>query len=73
MLDETTIEECKKNNEVLELKIRNTEYAIEQSEEMIAQSHLNKESLSFLRKKVAASKQDLEILYLIKLKQESEN
>ena len=35
------------------------------AEKMIAESHMSDDALTFLRKKVAESNQDLEILYLI--------
>ncbi len=66
MLDKFTIEECKKNPEVLELKIKNLEHAIKQSELIITESNMEKDSLTFLRRKIANSIQDLETLYLIK-------
>ena len=66
MLDKFTIEECKKNREVLEIKIKNLEHAINQSELMINESKMESKSLIFLRRKIANSIQDLEALYLIK-------
>ena len=66
MLDSYTLEQCKKNKEILLLKISNLEHAIKQSEYMISESDLNDQELTFLRRKVADSMQDLEILYLIK-------
>tara|TARA_Y100001968_G_scaffold294238_1_gene300672 strand:+ start:1212 stop:1421 length:210 start_codon:yes stop_codon:yes gene_type:complete len=68
MIDPFTLKECKKNTEVLELKIKNLEFAISQSEKMISDSQINQDALIFLRRKIAQSKQDLEILYLIKNK-----
>ena len=66
MLDSYTLEQCKKNKEILLLKISNLEHAIKQSEYMIRESDLSDQELTFLRRKVADSMQDLEILYLIK-------
>ena len=66
MIDSYTLEQCKKDNKVLELKIQNLEFAMQQSEKMIAESVMDSDSLTFLRRKVADSKQDLELLYLIK-------
>ena len=66
MIDSYTLNQCKKDNKVLDLKIQNLEFAMQQSEEMIAESQMDKESLTFLRRKIAESKQDLELLYLIK-------
>ena len=65
MIDAYTLEQCKINKEVRRLKIKNLEYAIQQSEEMIAESQMDREALSFLRRKIAESMQDLEVLYLI--------
>ena len=48
------------------MKIENLEFAIQQSEKMIAESIMDSESLTFLRRKIAESMQDLELLYLIK-------
>ena len=66
MLDKFTIQECKKNREVLDLKIKTLEHAINQSELMISESRMGSESLIFLKRKIANSIQDLEALYLIK-------
>ncbi len=66
MIDKFTIEECKKCPEILDLKIKNLEHAINQSELMISESKMDCESLIFLRRKIANSFQDLETLYLIK-------
>ncbi len=66
MLDKFTIEECKRNPEILEIKIKNLEYAINQLELMINESKMEKDSLTFLRRKIANSIQELEALYLIK-------
>ena len=69
MIDAFTLKECKKNKDVLELKIKNLEFAIDKSEKMITESQMDQETLKFLRRKLAQSKQDLEILYLIKYEQ----
>ena len=66
MIDPFTLKECRNNPAVLALKIKSLEFAINQSEEMISESQMNKDALKFLRRQVAQSKQDLEILYLIK-------
>lgn len=66
MLDKFTIEECKNNRQVLELKIKTLEHAINQSELIVNESKMESESLMFLRRKIANSIQDLETLYLIK-------
>ena len=66
MLDKFTIDECKNNLEILELKIKTLEHAINQSELIINESQMESEALIFLRRKVANSIQDLETLYLIK-------
>ncbi len=66
MLDKFTLEECKNDPEVLALKIKNLEHAINQSELIINESKMDSDSLMFLRRKIANSIQDLETLYLIK-------
>tara|TARA_Y100001968_G_scaffold97491_1_gene87464 strand:- start:534 stop:749 length:216 start_codon:yes stop_codon:yes gene_type:complete len=66
MIDRFTLEQCKKDMEILELKIKSLEFAINQSEALIAESQMDFKSLTFLRSKVAQSHQDLEVLYLIK-------
>ena len=65
MIDDFTLEQCKKDREILQLKIKNLEHGINEAEKMIAESRMNDEALIFLRKKVAESNQDLAILYLI--------
>ena len=65
MIDKFTLEQCRKDRDVLQLKINNLKHGINEAEKMIAESHMNDEALTFLRKKVAESNQDLEILYLI--------
>ena len=66
MIDAYTQEQCRKDEEVLQLKIKNLEHAIQQSEAMIAESSMDGDALTFLRRKVAESMQDLEVLYLLK-------
>ena len=66
MIDAYTLDQCRKDEEVLQLKIKNLEHAIQQSEAMIAESNMDGDSLTFLRRKVAESMQDLEVLYLLK-------
>ena len=65
MIDAYTFEQCKKDKEIRQLKIKNLEHAIEQSEAMIAELQMDVDSLTFLRRKVADSRQDLEVLYLM--------
>ena len=65
MIDDFTLDQCKKDREILQLKIKNLEHGINEAEKMIAESRMNNEALIFLRKKVAESNQDLAILYLI--------
>ena len=65
MIDEYTLKQCRKDKDILQLKIKNLKHGIDEAEKMIAESQMNDESLTFLRKKVAESNQDLEILYLI--------
>ena len=66
MIDAYTLEQCRKDEEVLQLKIKNLEHAIQQSEAMIAESSMDGDALTFLRRKIAESMQDLEVLYLLK-------
>ena len=65
MIDEFTFKQCKKDKEILQLKIKNLQHGINEAEKMIAQSQMNEEALTFLRRKVAESNQDLAALYLI--------
>ena len=66
MLDLATINACKSNPEIRDLKIKNIEHAINQAEEMIKESKMSQEELIFLKKKISNSLQELEILYLMK-------
>ena len=59
MIDTYTLEQCKKNQEILHLKIKNIEHAIKQSEAMIVESKMDTASLAVLRRKIADSLQDL--------------
>ena len=65
MIDDFTLEQCRKDKKILQLKIKNLEHGINEAEKMIAESQMNDEALSFLRRKVAESNQDLAALYLI--------
>ena len=65
MIDDFTVQQCKKDREILQLKIRNLEHGISEAEKMISESNMNDEALTFLRKKVAESTQDLAVLYLM--------
>ena len=65
MIDDFTLEQCKKDREILQLKIKNLKHGISEAEKMIAESKMNDQSLTFLRRKVAESNQDLAVLYLI--------
>ena len=65
MIDAYTFEQCKKDKEIRLLKIKSLEHAIYQSETMIAESQMDGDALTFLRRKVADSRQDLEVLYLM--------
>ena len=67
MLDSHTIKICKENSSVRDLKIKNIEHAIYQAEMIIKESKMNEEELSFLKRKISNSRQDLEILYLMKI------
>ena len=65
MIDDFTLEQCKNDREILQIKIKNLEHGINEAEKMIAESQMNDEALTFLRRKVAESNQDLAALYLI--------
>ena len=67
MLDLNTIKTCKDNPEIRDIKIKNIEYAINQAEMMIRESKMSAEELSFLKRKISNSRQDLEILYLMRI------
>jgi len=67
MLDANTKKACKDDPSIREIKIRNIEYAIEQAELMIKESKMCQEELNFLKRKISDSRQDLEILYLMKI------
>ena len=67
MLDANTKKACKDDPSIREIKIRNIEYAIEQAEQMIKESKMSQEELIFLKRKISDSRQDLEILYLMKI------
>ena len=62
MLDSDTKKQCKENSSIRELKIRNIEHAIEQAEMIIKESKMSQVELSFLKRKISESKQDLEVL-----------
>ena len=61
MLDLPTINACKSDPEIRDLKIKNIEHAINQAEEMIKESKMSQDELIFLKKKISDSRQDLEI------------
>ena len=67
MLDSQTIKTCKDNPTIRDIKIKNIEHAIDQAEMMIKESKMSLEELSFLKRKISDSRQDLEILYLMKI------
>ena len=67
MLDSHTLKTCKNNPTIRDLKIKNIEHAIDQAEMMIKESKMSQEELSFLKRKISDSRQDLEILYLMKI------
>ena len=67
MINPQTIKICKENSSIRDLKIKNIEHAIEQAEIMIKESKMSQEELIFLKRKISDSRQDLEILYLMKI------
>tara|TARA_Y100001968_G_scaffold330508_1_gene382583 strand:- start:4557 stop:4781 length:225 start_codon:yes stop_codon:yes gene_type:complete len=71
MIDPYTLKQCKKDNKILQVKINNLEYAIKQSQAMICESKLDDSALIFLRSKIADSIRDLEVLYLLKNENET--
>ena len=44
MIDEFTLAQCRKDREVLQLKIKNLEHGINEAEKMIAESSMNDEA-----------------------------
>ena len=67
MLDANTKKACKDDPLIRDIKIKNIEQAIEQAELMIKESKMSQEELIFLKRKISDSRQDLEILYLMKI------
>ena len=67
MLDKITIKKCADNPLIRELKIKNLEHAIDESEKIIKESKMSPVELSFLKRKISESRQDLEVLYLMKI------
>ena len=67
MLAANTKKACKDDPTIRHIKIRNIEHAIEQAELMIKESKMSQEELIFLKRKISDSRQDLEILYLMKI------
>ena len=67
MIDAETLNLCKENPEIRDLKIKNIEHAIIQAEMMIKESKMCQEELVFLKRKISSSRQDLEILYLMRI------
>ena len=65
MIDSYTLQQCKANKHICKLKVRNLEHAVQQAKLMIAESAMDPESLVSLRRKVAESILDLEVLYLL--------
>ena len=67
MLDAKTKKACKDDPLIREIKIRNIEHAIKQAEMMIKESKMSQKELIYLKRKISDSRQDLEILYLMKI------
>ena len=67
MLDANTKKACQDIPSIREIKIRNIEHAIEQAELMIKESKMSQEELIFIKRNLSDSRQDLEILYLMKI------
>ena len=51
MLDKETLNLCKRDPQIRDLKINNIEHAIDQAEQMIRESKMSQEELIFLKKK----------------------
>ena len=66
MIDRFTLDECRREKDVLEIKIKNVLHAIIQSERIISESEVDEKTLSFLKRRISESQQDLEILYLLR-------
>ena len=62
MINAYTLQQCKSDKEILQLKITNLEHAIKQSEAMIMESQMDATALSFLRRKIADSLKDFDVL-----------
>ena len=67
MLDKQTLNACKSDPNIRDTKIKNIEHAINQAEDIIRESKMSQEELIFLKKKINDSRQDLEILYLMRI------
>ena len=67
MLDSKTKKLCKENPSIRDIKIKNIEHAIDQAEMIIKESKISQEELCFLKRKISDSRQDLEILYLMRI------
>ena len=67
MLEATTKKACKYDPSIREIKIKNIEHAVQQAELMIKESKMSQEELIFIKRKISDSRQDLEILYLMKI------
>ena len=67
MLDQQTLKACKSDPQIRDIKIKNIEHAINQAENIIRESKMSQEELIFLKKKINDSRQDLEILYLMRI------
>ena len=67
MLNANTKKACKDDPSIREIKIKNIEHAIEQAEKIIKESKMSQEELIFLKRKISDSRQDLEMLYLMKI------
>ena len=66
MLDKNTKIKCEDNPSIRDLKIKNIEHAIDQAEKIIKESKVGAAELTFLKRKISDSLQDLEVLYLMK-------
>ncbi len=62
MIDSYTLQQCKVNKHICKLKALSLEHAVQQVKLMIAESAMDSELLVSLRRKVAESILDLEVL-----------
>ena len=65
MITKELYEICKRDSLVRRTKIENLTHAVKETEKIISESKLSEIELIFLRKKIAETLQDIEILNLL--------